>query len=181
MPPSREGIAQDEGALVAATRLGSADALAQLYHGHADAVYGVAYRLISVPEDAEDVLQDVFVGLPDALQNYDERGNFGAWLRRVTVRAALMHLRARGRRREEALDDHGEVPSNATGQLLIDRIAAREAILRLPDALRTVFVLKEVEGYSHAEIALLLGLTPGASAVRLNRAWRALFRQVEGR
>ncbi|HEU0016700.1 MAG TPA: sigma-70 family RNA polymerase sigma factor [Longimicrobium sp.] len=162
-----------ETALLADVRQGSTDALGQLYARHAGAVYSLAFRLTGSREDAEDVVQDVFVGLPRALRAYDERGRFGAWLGRVAARVALMRLRSRGALREDALDAAGD-PA-APGQAdPVDRITAQRALQRLPDGLRAVFVLKEIEGYSHAEIGGMLGITPQNAAVRLSRAWNLL-------
>lgn len=160
----------DDAMLIAAVRGGSAQALAELYARHAPAVFTAALRLLGSREDAEDVLQDVFLGLPDALARYEERGAFGAWIRRVAVRTSLMALRRRGRKGHEPLasaDAVGEAPPEL-----------ERSIAALPDALRVVFVLREVEGYSHAEIAELLGITRTASALRLHRAWKLVRRSV---
>src|SRR6267154_1764723 len=91
--------------LIAEARAGSPDALSALYLEHGAALFRLAYRLVGAREDAEDVVHDVFVGLPDALRRYEERGSFGGWLKRVTARVALMRLRSGKRRREVALDD----------------------------------------------------------------------------
>jgi len=166
----------DDAMLIAAVRGGSTQALAELYARHAPAVFTAALRLLGSREDAEDVLQDVFVGLPDALARYEERGAFGAWIRRVAVRASLMVLRRRARKGYEPLESAADV---VAGSPEPERtIAARRAIAALPDPLRVVFVLREVEGYSHAEIAELLGITRTASALRLHRAWKLVRRSV---
>jgi RNA polymerase sigma factor (sigma-70 family) len=161
--------------LARAVREGSLDALGQVYARHSAAVYAAAYRILGVRADAEDVLQDVFVGLARALAGYQERGRLEAWLRRVTVRAALMRLRAHGRRREQPFADLAE-PAAPMGSAdgTLDRMALHAALRALPDKLRTVFVLKEIEGYSHDEVAALLGISSGTSAVRLFRAWKLL-------
>ncbi len=139
-------------------------------------MFTAALRLLGSRADAEDVLQDVFLGLPDALARYEERGAFGAWIRRVAVRAALMTLRRRARRVHEPLASADAV---AAAPPEPERsIAARRAIAALPDALRVVFVLRELEGYAHAEIAELLGITRTASALRLHRAWKLVRRSV---
>ena len=159
--------------LVRAVRDGSLDALGQVYARHSAAVYAAAYRILGTRDDAEDVLQDVFVGLSRALAAYQERGRLEAWLRRVAVRTALMRLRARGRRREQAFDAFPE-PADPAAEGTLDRVALHDALRRLPEKLRTVFVLKELEGYSHDEVGALLHISANSSAVRLFRAWKLL-------
>lgn len=163
------GKALDDAELARRARAGSMEALAELYGRHAGTVYDAALRLLALPADAEDVLHDVFVGLTAALQRYEERGSFAAWLRSIAVRRALMGLRQQRQRVVEhtAIEHDSAVDPTR-------RIAARDAIAALPDPLRVVFVLKEVEGYSHIEIAEQLGITPRASALRLHRAWKLL-------
>ncbi len=173
-PPVPRRVA-DEAGLIAALRSGDESALGPLYERYAAVVYGAAHRITGSQADAEDVLQDVFVGLPEALRRYDERGRLASWLRGVAVRTALMKLRSRRRLREETLDSVEAIASAANAPSITDRITARLAIKALPDSLRVVFILKEVEGYSHAEIAEMLGVSSGASAARLLRAWRALL------
>jgi RNA polymerase sigma-70 factor, ECF subfamily len=164
-----------EADLVRAARAGSVDALGELYERHAGPVYNMLLRLLGTPADAEDVLQDVFVGLPAALQHYAERGSFGAWLSRVAVRAALMMLRRPDRQQHAPLDEllHAAPAVDPTA-----RVAARVAIAALPESLRVVFVLREIEGYSHDEIGALLDITARASALRLHRAWKVLRNRV---
>src|SRR5437899_5751189 len=121
--------------LIAEARAGGPEALAALYLEHGAALFRLAYRLVGAREDAEDVVHDVFVGLPEALERYEERGRFTSWLKRVTARVALMRLRARNRRREVALEatlpavDPPPDPSS---------IALRVAVDALPDLLRSV-------------------------------------------
>lgn len=168
----------DESLCLPAVAAGSTEALARLYRDHAEAVFRVAFRITRSRSDAEDVLHDVFLGLPRALRAYREEGRFAAWLRRIAVRTALMRLRAHRRRREEPLEatDTPAAPAAPEARL------AMEALLRqMPESLRVVLVLKEIEGYSHAEIAELLGISPGASAVRLVRAWSLLREKAGGR
>lgn len=161
--------------LLEEARCGSTRALAELYREYGDAVYDAARRILRSESDAEDVAQDVFVGLPEAVGGFEGRGSFEGWIRKVAVRAALMRLR-RGRRLE-GLDQGQSSDSGAARDhagAVIDRIALERALGELSDPLRLVFVLKEVEGYSHRETARLLGITEGASEVRLFRARKKL-------
>lgn len=159
-----------QNALIAQARDGSGDALAALYREHADALMGVAFRLLMSRADAEDVVHDVFVGLPEALRRYEERGSFSSWLKRVTVRVALSRLRTE--RRVADLDEAFDAQSPARD--VVTNIAVRDAVASLSPALRAVLVLKEIEGFSHADIATMLGISIAASEVRLHRALRAL-------
>jgi RNA polymerase sigma factor (sigma-70 family) len=124
----------------------------------------------------------VFIGLPEALGHYASRGRLGGWIRQVAVRVALMRLRGGRRRAEEVLDDdvgHTTVPVDV--EL---RLAIGAALGALPAEFRTVFVLKEVAGYTHAEIADMVGISVGLSEVRLFRArllLRAMLSDREGR
>lgn len=168
---SRVSQPADEGDVVQRAREGSTEALATLYARYGDRLMSLAYRVTGTVADAEDVLHDVFLGLGQALAHYEERGQLLAWLRRLTVRVALTRLRRGARGREVSLDTQ----SGAAGDESIDdRIALETAVHALPDSLRVVFVLKVIEGHSHAEIATMLGITPGASEVRLVRAIKQL-------
>jgi RNA polymerase sigma-70 factor (ECF subfamily) len=133
---------------------------------------GVAFRLLASRADAEDVVHDVFVGLPEALRKYDERGRLESWLKRVTVRVALSRMRSE--RSERMTDVSATDVSAPTGLPAEERIALGAAVAALTPSLRAVVVLKEIEGFSHAEIGAMLGISKGASEVRLHRALAAL-------
>ena len=150
-----------------------AEVIERIFREYGQLVLDTAYRLTGSVSDAEDVLQDVFLGLPAALERYRHRDTFPAWLRRVTVRVALMRLRRDRGRREIALDTVAE-PIVRAHETSGERAEIERAIAALPAGLRAVFVLREVEGYSHAEIAALLDIREGTSQVRYHRAVRML-------
>lgn len=164
--------------LVAALRAGHSDALGELYRRYADTLYAAAYRITGDEAHAQDTVHDVFVGLERALRSYDECGELEAWLRKVAVRTALMGIRSRRRRsrREESV----EAPDRTDPEAVEERMAVREALGRMPKKLRLVFMLKEMEGFGHGEIADQLGISEGASSVRLSRAWAYLRRTLGG-
>jgi RNA polymerase sigma-70 factor, ECF subfamily len=172
---------RDEAALLSRVREGSADALGELYARYGDRVMAVAHHLLGSTPDAEDVLHDVFLGLPEALRRYEESGRFEAWLRQLAARTALTRLRHASRRHEVPLEGASEIPANRTS---VDSIPTEgtlsAAIARLPDKLRAVFVLKVIEDHSHATIAAMLGISVGASEVRLVRATRLLRQFIGG-
>jgi RNA polymerase sigma-70 factor (ECF subfamily) len=158
--------------LVEAVRAGDAAALGAVYDAHAPALHRVAFRLTGSAADAEDVVHDLFVGLPEALARYEDRGQLGAWLARAAVRLCLMRLRGARRRREAPLID--EHAAAAGAEATAARADLARAVGALPASLRAVFVLKVVEGYPHDDVAAALGITSGASRVRLARALRLL-------
>lgn len=162
---------------VGGARDGDPAALGRLYDAFGAGLFRLAYRLTGTREDAEDVVHDVFVGLPEALTNYEERGRLGAWLRRVTARVALMKQRRARRRHEVGLDSAADVPASVHGTP--EDAALRAALDALPPDQRVVVVLREMEGYTHAEIATTLRISPVTSRVRLLRGLRRLRRQLE--
>src|SRR5258705_5881580 len=122
-------------AVVRRVRLGDAEALGELYDAFGASLFRLAYRLTGTRDDAEDVVHDVFVGLPEALGRYEERGSFGGWLKRVTARVALMRLRSGKRRREVALEatlPAADPPPDPAGPALPVAVDA------LPEPLRSV-------------------------------------------
>lgn len=163
----------EERELVARTMRGDERAFAALYDRHAQGAYAAAYRLLGGAADAEDVVQELFLALPGTLSGYDPtRGPLGAWLRRVAVRLSLMRMRTVRRRRET---DAGSVAELlARDDAALERLSIEAALARLSDDQRAVFLLKEVEGYEHREIAALLDISVANSEVRLFRARQAL-------
>jgi RNA polymerase sigma-70 factor (ECF subfamily) len=149
---------------------GTGDRLRELYDLHAADVYRIAYRLTGSAPDAEDVVQDLFVGLPEAIRGYEERGRMGAWIRTVATRMSLNRLRWRRRRHEVPIEGAAGKAAACSADGAIEAIDIQRALDLLPDSLRAVIVLREIEGYSHQEIAEALGIRVGASKVRLHRA-----------
>ncbi len=156
-------------------RQGEPEALEQAYRGHAAGLLALVYRLTGSTEDAEDVVQDLFVGLPEALTRYQEQGRFEAWLRRIAVRLTLVRMRSRTRRREVPLDGPDEPAVSIAGESLY----LWQALEGLPEEQRAIVVLRVVEGYSHEEIGELLGIRRGAAQVRFHRALNHLRRSLE--
>jgi len=171
----------EESQLVSQVAAGSSDALAELYRLHAAPLFRLARRVTSSVEDAEDVVHDLFVGLPESIHKYHERGSLQGRLKRVVVRLALMRLRTTRRRREVVLEEEVSTPS--TAQTMDDGVSwdVQRAMESLPDDLRAVLVLRQAEQFTHREIAGLLGITPGASRVRLSRAVKLLKTALRGR
>lgn len=157
---------------------GDPDAIAALYHRYAPSIHATAFRLMGTVADAEDVVHDVFVGLPRALRTFEGRGSLEGWLRKVATRSCLMRLRQRRNRGEITMGPtwSGKFTEPAA---VIDRLALERALAALPDHFRVIVVLKEVEGYSHDEIGTMMGITARNSMIRLHRARKLLKRLLE--
>ena len=149
----------------------------QLYKQHSKAMYNIAIRFLDHKMDAEDILQEIFVGLPEALRRFDGR-NFAGWLTVVARRRALMVVRARNRR-DELEDQPGPSLAEPSEDRSLTRIAIERSLSGLPGPLRDVFVMKEVHGLSHREIADAMGITESVSQIRLYRARHALRKALE--
>jgi len=164
--------------LIPRVRQGDPAALTAIYRAFGGELLALAGRLTGSDADAEDVLHDLIVGLPDAMRSYVERGRLRAWLRQIVVRMCLMRLRAARRRRETGLDAAGQLPARAMPAG--DSNAAIEIALReLSPAVRAVVVLRFIDGLSHAAIADTLGISINASEARLSRGLVALRRKLE--
>jgi RNA polymerase sigma-70 factor (ECF subfamily) len=158
------------------SRLGRGDteALRQIYLSYADDVYRIALRLTGSSADAYDVTHDLFLGLPEAMHRYDPERSFPSWLRGVAVRTAQMSLRTTRRRREVPLLALRELTVRPRQEAVVDRITLEKALDELTPELRSVVVLRELEGLKYQEIADLLGITKSAAAVRIHRARKKL-------
>lgn len=155
---------------------GDLSALAEVYESYGHGAYLLAHQITGSRSDAQDVVQDLFIALPEALASFRGEGSFRAWFRTCTARQALMHLRTRRRRREIDLDPEW-LPAGRP-PLALERIDLETALARLPDSLRVVVVLRDIEGFSHDDIAGMLGISPAASRMRLMRARKQLRRLV---
>lgn len=175
--PANTTLSPDE--ILRRVRAGDPEGIAELYDRHAGALYRTAYRLSGSRADAEDIVHDLFVGLPEALKRYEERGTLRAWLTRIVVRLALMRARADRRRRIAPILEADNIASTGRTDARLDKTEVNAAVMALPPGLRAVFTLKQVEGFSHEEIGEMLGISAGASRVRLARAIQ-LLRRVLG-
>lgn len=165
-------------ARLAAARDGHRDALGLLYDQFGIMVFNVAMRLVQDADAAADIVQDVFWSLPRALRTFEARGPFDAWLRRIALRRALMHLRQQARRSADHTDHEVQIPTRVVDP--VDSIEIHDAMRRLEPHLREVFVLKVIEGYRHEEIAELLAISEANSKIRLYRARKALQSWLTG-
>ena len=151
---------------------GEREAIKFLYEEYSEQLFTVAYRLTESSADARDVLHDVFCELPRALRRFDRERPLGPWLRAVATRAALDRVRRERRRRETSIaaTPHELVEETSTEFSVLTSIEVERALSTLPEELRLVVVLKEMEGYSHKQIAELLQVSPRTSERRLHEA-----------
>ncbi|HEX6368632.1 MAG TPA: sigma-70 family RNA polymerase sigma factor [Longimicrobium sp.] len=168
---SRQGPDPD-GARVQRVRAGDVAAARELYDAHAPRVYRLAYRFAGDAARAEDWVQETFVRAFQRLHDFRGEAAFGAWLRAITVSVCLNGLRAARRRaRHEVALEAAEGTAAEERRLrpgVADRLHA--AVQALPERSRAVFILYDLEGYAHAEIAAMLGISEGNSKVILLRA-----------
>jgi RNA polymerase sigma-70 factor (ECF subfamily) len=171
--------------LVARARDGDRTAFEALYRQHVGRVYALCLRLAADPVRAEELVQDVFVHAWRKLGAFRGESAFSSWLHRIAVNAALQAQRSERRRRARVLGradlpgaagrDRGDAPEPPSREpppgLAID---LERAIGRLPPGARAVFVLHDIEGYRHDEIARVTGLAVGTLKAQLHRARRLL-------
>ena len=156
---------------VRAAQRGDVDAFEKLYRHFAGLVYGLCLRMLASPADAEDCVQLTFSKAWTKLDRFEGRSEFGTWLHRIAVNEALMAQRRN--RRFELVEAHDETPA-ATGSFAA-AIDIEQAIADLPVRRRHVFALKAVYGYSHKEIAGLLGISSGTSRAQYYQARQTLI------
>jgi RNA polymerase sigma-70 factor, ECF subfamily len=168
---------------------GDADAFASLFHQHKARIYSVCLRMTNNTAEAEDLTQDAFLQVFRKLSTFRGDSALSTWLYRIAVNTVLMHFRKKALR-QISLDEpynqdaktvrreYGSRDDRLTGS--VDRIALARAIKELPDGYRTIFLLHEVEGYEHQEIAELLDCSVGNSKSQLHKA-KLRIRELLGR
>jgi RNA polymerase sigma-70 factor, ECF subfamily len=150
-----------------------------LYQLHKRRVYSLCLRMVSNPSQAEDLAQEAFLQLFRKIGTFRGESAFSTWLHRMTVNVVLMQLRKKGLpivSLEETLEADEETPRKEFGaddvKLTgsVDRMQLERAINRLPPGYKTVFVLHDVEGFEHNEIAQMVGCSIGNSKSQLHKA-----------
>jgi len=169
----------DDRLLISRVQAGDASAERELYDAHVERVYRLVYRLAGDADQAQDYTQETFIRAFGRLGEFRGEAALGTWICSIAVSVALNGLR-RGKRlrtREVALDEAATAatPDRAAEPDLRDRLA--RAIDDLPKGYRVVFLMHDVEGYTHEEIGRTLGVQTGTSKAQLSRA-RARLRRV---
>ncbi len=159
---------------------GDMAAFEELYQRHNQRVYSLCLRMTANVSEAEDLTQEVFIHLFRKVGSFRGESAFTTWLHRMTVNHVLMHFRKRKVRMEQTTAD-GEIPEqivagteNPTRMPVLERVALDRAMAELPPGYRTVFVLHDIEGYEHEEIARMLGCAAGTSKSQLHKARKKL-------
>jgi RNA polymerase sigma-70 factor (ECF subfamily) len=162
--------------LVARARAGDLEALEALYRAFETPVYNLALRMLGTAEDAEDVLQETFLEVMRSLRNYRGDGHLWAWIRKIAASKALMRIRRDQVRAAETLDEDAIAAATPPAAAHLD---LERALERLSRTSRAVVWLHDVEGYTHEEIAELMGKTVSFSKSQLARAHARLRRMLE--
>lgn len=172
--------------LVRRCRQGDADAFEALYRTHAGRLYTLLLRMTGATDVAEDLLQEVFLTAHRKLALFRGESSLGTWLYRMAVNQCLDFLRGRQAKMARAtasLDDEAAVEPAAPAPLVpsaVSRIDLERAIAQLPDGCRTAFVLHDVEGFEHHEVAALLGIAEGTSKSQVHKARLKLRATLRG-
>ncbi len=177
------GIApQSDLALAMAAGKGDMNAFEQLYERHNRRVYSLCLRMTQNAAEAEDLAQEAFIQLFRKISSFRGDSAFTTWLHRLTVNQCLMHFRKKSVKLERTTEE-GETPiqvvrgtENPNSMPVVDRIALDSALNQLPPGYKSVFVLHDVEGHEHEEIAKMLGVAVGTSKSQLHKARMKLRR-----
>lgn len=155
---------------------GDMAAFEEIYQRHHRRVYSICLRMLQNAHEAEDLTQDVFIQLYRKIGSFRGDSAFTTWLHRMTVNQVLMHFRKRNVKYEKTTEE-GETPdqvvvgtSDPERMRVVDKIALENAIDQLPDGYKNVFVLHDVEGFEHEEVARILGCSVGTSKSQLHKA-----------
>jgi RNA polymerase sigma-70 factor, ECF subfamily len=182
-PSARSG----DMALVERVRSGELGAFEELYRAHSGRLYSVACRMLGNPSDAEDLLQEIFLTAHRKLESFRGESSLGTWLYRLAMNQCLDHLRSRTARAGHVTDTIDDDPTlaDAGSRGLADRTVTKmdieRALTKLPEGCRAAFVLHDIEGLEHREVAEALGIAEGTSKSQVHKArlrLRALLRET---
>ena len=162
--------------LAQAAANGDMPSFEELYRRHHRRVYSICLRMLQNSSEAEDLTQDVFIQLYRKIGSFRGDSAFTTWLHRMTVNQVLMHFRKRTVKFEKTTEE-GETPDQIVAgtahpekMRIVDKIALDNAIAQLPEGYKNVFVLHDVEGFEHEEVAKILGCSVGTSKSQLHKA-----------
>jgi RNA polymerase sigma-70 factor (ECF subfamily) len=164
---------------------GDRKAFERLYHANVDRIFSVCARMVGDRSRAEDLTQDVFVRAWEKLGTFRGDAKFSTWLHRLAVNVVLNEREAEARRRnrhDDGIEDMDTIADSDVHPLPVPGLSLdlEQAIASLPPGAKRVFVLHDVEGYTHDEIGGMLGVTAGGCKAQLHRA-RMLLRRMLSR
>lgn len=165
---------------------GDQDAFEQLYRAHAGRLYSLIVRMVGSAETAEDLLQEVFLTAYRKAGSFRGDSSLGTWLYRMAVNHCLDYLRGRHAKMSKttaSLDEEDAMEPASPGPAVpaaINKLDLERAIAQLPDGCRTAFVLHDVEGFEHNEIARMLGVSEGTSKSQVHKARMKLRALLSG-
>lgn len=155
---------------------GNLAAFELIYQRYHRRTYALCLRMTNSQTEAEDLTQEVFIQLFRKVGSFRGDSAFSTWLHRLTVNQVLMHFRRRSVKNEKVSED-GEMPeqtvngtANPNRMQVVDRIALKNAVAQLPNGYKSVFMLHDVHGYEHEEVARRLGISIGTSKSQLHKA-----------
>jgi RNA polymerase sigma-70 factor, ECF subfamily len=176
-------LAMNDAALAAACRSGDLHAFEHLYRLHGSRMKSVARNLLGSTSDAEDAIQDTFLKIQRSIASFRGQSSFATWSFRILVNTCYDVRRIRMRKKEVAHDEPDETPTRpeprAASAHPTLRIALERALSQLTRHQREVFLLYEVEGFRHSEIAAILEISEAASKNTLFQAKKALRQMLE--
>jgi|SRR5271165_4296181 len=176
-----EPVAWTEAEAIRRAQAGDAAAFEHLFQLHSRRVYALCLRMVGNPADAEDLAQEAFLQLFRKIATFRGESAFSTWLHRMTVNVVLMRLRKKSLP-TDSLEESLEPDSESTGPKrdvgapdlrlsgAVDRVNLERSIEKLPPGYRTVFILHDVQGYEHNEIADIMGCSVGNSKSQLHKA-----------
>ena len=173
--PVNDVAAPDD--IVRRAQQGDVSAFEILYRTHAAAVFALCRRMTGNDRDARDLVQDVFVRAWERLRTFRGESSLLTWLHRLAVNVFLVDLRSASRHPTDELSD--DIAGTTASDRIDNRLDLDAALARLPAGARTVFVLHDIHGYSHQEIAQMTGIAAGTARAQLWRARRALLHALE--
>lgn len=160
--------------IVELSKAGSRKAQYQLYKLYSKAMFNICYRMLNSIEEAEDLLQEAFAEAFNKLESFRFESSFGAWLKRIVVNRCINHLK---KRRAELIytetipeDKNSSDDADITTDDMLNVRKIKEAMNKLPEGYRIIFSLYLIEGYDHAEIAQIMGITESTSKSQFSRA-----------
>jgi RNA polymerase sigma-70 factor, ECF subfamily len=171
--PSKETSGTRDADLVARCRAGDVDAFETIYNQHAARIYTLACRMAGSPQDGEDLLQEIFLQAHRKLASFKGDSSLGTWLYRLALNHCLDYVRSRRAkmtRVTDTLDAEGAMEPVAARETPIARVDLERALQQLPEGCREAFVLHDVEGFDHKEVAKLLGIAEGTSKSQVFKA-----------